>query len=196
MSTCQEENRCILDVCAADLSQRDKENLLLFFNHSWKKPMEGGNTIVHWCGPGCCSSESHCQDRFKEAIDIALGSFPDIPLLYSWKAFEPAANYVTTLCVVAFCIRFGLTFSVLLFEMPRLLSGSNVGMANPTGQDGPHPTFQNPGFRLNRCFNVDACKKCSEMYIYPPKTKDMTIKENPLSLIGDRYIFYRKSNYE
>lgn len=146
MSTCQEENRCILDVCAADLSQRDKENLLLFFNHSWKKPMEGGNTIVHWCGPGCCSSESHCQDRFKEAIDIALGSFPDIPLLYRWKAFEPAANYVTTLCVVAFCIRFGLTFSVLLFEMwmtpqmPRLLSGSNVVGKSDKTRRAP-PTF-------------------------------------------------------
>jgi len=67
---------------------------------SWKNQMEGGNTIVHWCGPGCCSSESHCQYRFKEAIDIALGSFPDIPLLYSWKAFEPAANYALRGCLL------------------------------------------------------------------------------------------------
>ncbi len=97
--TCQEENRCILDVCGADLSQREKENLLLFFNHSWKKPMEG-NTIVHWCGPGCCTTASHCQERFKEAVDIALGSFPDIPLLYRWKAFEPAANYALRGCLL------------------------------------------------------------------------------------------------
>ena len=169
MSTCQEENRCILDVCAADLSQRDKENLLLFFNHSWKKPM------VHWCGPGCCSSESHCQDRFKEAIDIALGSFPDIPLLYRWKAFEPAANYALRGCLLH------QIWPHVLGAAVRDVADDSADAAPAVSQQccwqirqnktGPTHLF-NPGFRLNRCFNVDAAKNVQKcVYIYPLKRK-------------------------
>ncbi|CAK9110389.1 HMG box domain-containing protein [Durusdinium trenchii] len=88
-------NRTKLSICQSCLSSDEIENILTMFNHDWSVDLRSNcNRIVHFCRAGCCSSDDECHQKCRVALYAAAYRLWDIPLLYRWKHFEPAAEYV------------------------------------------------------------------------------------------------------
>lgn len=91
----KEMNRTKLSICQSCLSSDEIENILTMFNHDWSVDLRSNcNRIVHFCRAGCCSSDDECHQKCRVALYAAAYRLWDIPLLYRWKHFEPAAEYV------------------------------------------------------------------------------------------------------
>lgn len=51
------------------------------------------NTMVHYCLPGCCRSADEAFSKLETCVIESMTRWPAVPLLYRWKAFEPALSY-------------------------------------------------------------------------------------------------------
>ena len=160
MSTCQEENRCILD-----------------------GPSETTRT-------SCCFSTTVGKNRWRGAIQLSIGADLDVAAQKA-IARTDSKKQLTLLWVLFLTYHFytaGKRLSLARTTLCVVVADDSADAAPAVRQQccwqirqnktGPTHLF-NPGFRLNRCFNVDACKKSSEMYVYPTKTNDMTINKSP-----------------
>ena len=53
-----------------------------------------GHLIIHWCLGQCCGSDEEAFEKCVRAFMQLFGKGFPVPLLYRWKHFEPAADYV------------------------------------------------------------------------------------------------------
>lgn len=76
------------------MSEEGKRLCLEMFNEPWFPARESESASwTHYCAPGCCSDQQDCVVRAREALRELLQVFPDIPLLYRWKHWEPCLHY-------------------------------------------------------------------------------------------------------
>ena len=66
--------------------------LLDMFDGDWGQP--ANMNLQHFCPAGCCKNEADFRKRMREALRLAFGGLFDVPLLYRWKNFDPAAEYL------------------------------------------------------------------------------------------------------
>ena len=92
ISTGIASNRRKLMICACDLSEEEREQILCMLNHPWTEPLENGR-LQHWCKPGCCSSRKEMRRKLEHALFLSLGRVFEPPLLYRWKHWEGAIHY-------------------------------------------------------------------------------------------------------
>ncbi len=83
-----QRNKVLLAMCSDDLSPEDAKYIFDFFTSDFMT-----DAAVHYCLPGCCLSERAFRAKRRKALVLAVGVFPDVPLLYRWKAFEPACCF-------------------------------------------------------------------------------------------------------
>lgn len=84
-----------LEICRGDLSDESYQLILTMLNDDWNRPLrQNCGKLTHYCVPGCCASDKACQTKIKAALRASVGSFFDVPLLYRWKHFDPAAQFV------------------------------------------------------------------------------------------------------
>jgi hypothetical protein len=86
--TARESNAMFLALCADGMSDVDIDELLTICSNLWSEA-----EAVHFCKPGCCENADHFKIRARAILRKVLCNFPDIPLLYRWKMFEPACAY-------------------------------------------------------------------------------------------------------
>lgn len=68
-------------------------SIVNFFNGDWTQSFETCGSFTHFCN-GCCSSSSDCIARARELLRRMFQSFPPVPLLYRWKGWEVAQDYI------------------------------------------------------------------------------------------------------
>ena len=77
----------------SDLSDEQKTMIVQMFNGCWSDSFEEERSWVHFCS-GCCDSHDHTVTRARECLRILFETFPQVPLLYRWKGWEPCQSYV------------------------------------------------------------------------------------------------------
>ena len=78
----RERHAAMLESCRDDLKEDDVELILQLLNDDWTQTMTCDQSLVHVCGPGCCSSERNFRQRLYKALDAMLGHVYPTPLLY------------------------------------------------------------------------------------------------------------------
>lgn len=121
----------------AGIPRGDQSVCLQIFNNIWFQDgvvndCSFAHTWCHWCGPGCCSDEIEFRARAKQALRALLQVFPDVPLLYRWKHFEPCLQYV---------IRGSMCHRVLQYCLLACSSPDNQAKLEALDQDSPDLSF-------------------------------------------------------
>ena len=84
-----------LQTCCSGISDDNRQLILDVLNDDWNVSLkERGGRLNHFCFPGCCANDKMCQDKTRTALKMSIGSFFDVPLLYRWKHFDPATEFV------------------------------------------------------------------------------------------------------
>lgn len=89
----KEENRFLCDLVCNHLNESDRASIVNMFNGHWADSFENTYSWVHFCD-GCCLSREDAVRRARECLRILFERFPQVPLLYRWKGWEPCQNYV------------------------------------------------------------------------------------------------------
>ena len=122
-----EERQTFRNMVFSGLREEDHKLCMQIFNDIWingneRSLFRKGGTWTHWCPPGCCASELESRSRGKQALRVLLQIFPDIPLLYRWKGWEPCLFYCIRGCVVHGFLQFALTHSANVDTVNKLES--------------------------------------------------------------------------
>ena len=114
-----------LEICRGDLSDESCQMILGMLNDDWNRPLRANcGKLVHYCIPGCCGSDKACQTKMKAALKASVGSFFDVPLLYRWKHFDPAAQFVLRNIIIHNVMSF-----VWEASMNKSFDDSNIDLA-------------------------------------------------------------------
>ena len=82
-------------LCSSSMDGDDRALVLQMLNDDWQEPIERSGYLTHLCAPGCCSSENVFKTKMKRCLNILFSSLFSPPLLYRWKGFDEAAEFVT-----------------------------------------------------------------------------------------------------
>ena len=97
---CRRRHVALLQVCSTDISEADRELILTMLNTSWLDTFEPGQSLLHICEPGCCGNDAAFRCRLRKALDCMFSHLFTAPLLYRWKNFDGACEYVARGMVV------------------------------------------------------------------------------------------------
>ena len=88
-------NRKKLALFCGDLSEEARELVVDMLNDDWGKSYTSldGHGLIHYCTPYCCRDQASFECRMKDALQHVFAGMFDVPLLYRWKAFDPAAEW-------------------------------------------------------------------------------------------------------
>ena len=93
---CHSWNELHLTLCRLlphSLSVEQRSLLLEMFNSDWRQDYEESGSWTHFC-VGCCSSDEDAKLKARECLRVLFEEFPQVPLLYRWKGWEAAQDYV------------------------------------------------------------------------------------------------------
>ncbi|CAE7227113.1 unnamed protein product [Symbiodinium sp. CCMP2592] len=84
-------NKRKLKLFSTFLDEEEVDLILSMLNADWAEPADEG--LVHVCTADCCASDADFERRMTSALRAAFGGGFEVPLLYRWKGFEPAAEF-------------------------------------------------------------------------------------------------------
>ena len=90
----------LLQMCSTDICEDDRELILTMLNTSWLDKFEPGQHLLHICEPGCCGNDAAFRCRLRKVLDTMFSHLFTAPLLYRWKNFDGACEYVARGMVV------------------------------------------------------------------------------------------------
>ena len=93
---CIEKQRLLVHVLAHALKQDASrmESIVKFFNGNWDVSFEQSDfRFLHFC-TGCCTSLEDCIDTASNHLRTLFLLSPPVPLLYRWKGWEEAQDFV------------------------------------------------------------------------------------------------------
>ena len=91
----REQHKILCEMLGHTLAH-DESNIAYIidmFNGDWSVTYESSGEWIHFCH-GCCSSKEDCVGRAREAFRLLFQNYPPIPLLYRWKGWEQASDYI------------------------------------------------------------------------------------------------------
>ncbi|CAE7247860.1 unnamed protein product [Symbiodinium sp. CCMP2592] len=97
---CRRRHSVLLQMCSTDMCEDDRELILTMLNTSWLDTFEPGHSLLHICEPGCCGNDAVFRCRLRKVLDIMFSHLFTAPLLYRWKNFDGACEYVARGMVV------------------------------------------------------------------------------------------------
>ncbi|OLP77380.1 hypothetical protein AK812_SmicGene42563, partial [Symbiodinium microadriaticum] len=74
------------------LTEEERDLILSMLNADWAETT-ADEGLVHVCTADCCASDEDFERRMTAALRAAFGGRFEVPLLYRWKGFEPAAEF-------------------------------------------------------------------------------------------------------
>ena len=87
-------NAAKLRLFSSGMDEEERELVLDLLNSDWSEPFESMQPgLVHMCRPHCCKDRNDFEKRLRSALQLTFGDMFQTPLLYRWKAFEPAAEF-------------------------------------------------------------------------------------------------------
>ena len=88
-----QSNVCRLMGHILDFNEDYIHRIVGMFNSNWAEDFQSEGEWVHWCA-GCCTDRSETVAKSRELLRVLLQRHPDVPLLYRWKGWEPAQDYL------------------------------------------------------------------------------------------------------
>lgn len=88
----KEANSVTLETCSSDIA--NKSFILTMLNDCWEEPLDQDWKLTHYCTTGCCFSNERCIAKMRQCLAQVFGGLFPLPLLYRWKHFGGACEFV------------------------------------------------------------------------------------------------------
>ena len=92
-------NMEVLRLFSGELCESERNKIIDMFNGHWADSFDESGKWIHFCS-GCCETHEDAVARARECLRILFESFPQVPLLYRWKGWEPCQSYVGIGCLL------------------------------------------------------------------------------------------------